>query len=129
MRKFGFFVLTLFVLLDGRAQMKSPDEFLGYELGSRYTPHHRIVDYFNHAAANMPQQMKLEKYGQTNEGRDLLIAIIASPENFPRLEEIRKNNLRLTGLIGDQAGQVNAPAIVWLSIMCMAMNPVHRKCR
>ena len=115
MRKFGFFVLTLFVLLDGRAQMKSPDAFLGYELGSRYTPHHRIVDYFNHAAANMPQQMKLEKYGQTNEGRDLLIAIIASPENFPRLEEIRKNNLRLTGLMGDQAGQVNAPAIVWLS--------------
>ena len=97
------------------AQLISPDEFLGYELGTKYTPHYKIVSYFNHAASAMPGQMKLEKYGKTNEGRDLLIAIVASAENFSRLEEIRKNNLRLTGLLNDKPGDVNAPAIVWLS--------------
>ena len=96
-------------------QLQSPDEFLGYELGARFTPHYKIVNYFNHAAAAMPGMMKLEKYGETSEGRPLLMACISSPANFSRLEDIRKNNLRLTGLLNDKPGDVSAPAIVWLS--------------
>src|SRR5438105_4028851 len=105
----------LFLCNTAIAQLQSPDEFLGYELGARFTPHYKIVNYFTHAAAAMPQAMKLEKYGETSEGRPLLMAFIASPANFSRLEEIRKNNLRLTGLLNDKPGDVNAPAIVWLS--------------
>ena len=64
----------------------------------------------------MPQVMKLEKYGETNEGRELLLAIISSSENMSRLEEIRKNNLRLTGLLKDNCrADLSAPVIVWLS--------------
>ena len=44
-----------------------------------------------------------------------MIAIIASPENLSNLEEIRKNNLRLTRLLKDKAGNATGPAIVWLS--------------
>ena len=97
------------------AQLKSPADFLGYELGQHFTPHYKIMNYFYHAAAVVPTKMKLERYGFTNEGRELLIAVIASPENFSHLEEIRKNNLRLTGLLDDRPGDINAPAIVWLS--------------
>ena len=39
--------------------------------------------------------VKLEQYGQTNEGRPLLLAFISSAENIANLENIRKNNLRL----------------------------------
>ena len=95
--------------------LKTPEQFLGYTLGEKFTPHYKIVQYFEQAAAAMPQMMKLEKYGETNEGRPLLLAIIASSENFANLEEIRKNNLRLTGLLKDKSGSINAPAIVWLS--------------
>ena len=28
------------------AQVKSPDEFLGYQLGTKWTPHFKIVNYF-----------------------------------------------------------------------------------
>ena len=109
-------VIVLSFLCDtAMAQLQSPDEFLGYELGTRFTPHYKIVSYFHKAEAAMPQMMKLEKYGETSEGRELLIACITSPTNFLRLEEIRKNNLRLTGLLNDRAGDVNGPAIVWLS--------------
>ncbi len=108
-------VVFLFLCHTAAAQLQSPDEFLGYELGAKFTPHSKIVSYFNHAAASMPQMMKLEKYGETNEGRPLLLAYISSPENFSRLEEIRKNNLRLTGLLSDKPGDINGPAIVWLS--------------
>ncbi len=55
--------LLAVLLLTGTtaiAQVKSPGEFLGYPLGSKFTPHYRIVNYFNQAAAAMPQVMKLE---------------------------------------------------------------------
>ena len=96
----------------------SPEAFLGYSLGSHFTPHYKIANYFSQVAQAMPGQVKLEQYGQTYEGRPLLIAIIASPENFPRLDAIRLNNLRLAGQspAGDKtAPDENAPAIVWLS--------------
>jgi len=115
MRKIFLFTLSLFFISVAFTQLKSPDEFLGYELGTKFTPHYKIVNYFTAAIAAMPQMAKLEKYGETNEGRPLLLAIIASPENFSKIEEIRKNNLRLTGLLNDKPADVNAPAIVWLS--------------
>ena len=93
----------------------TPDAFLGYKLGSRFTVHSRIVNYFEAAAAAHSDQIKLEKYGETNEGRPLLTAVIASKENMKRIEDIRKNNLRLTGLLKDAPGDVSAPVIVWLS--------------
>ena len=61
--------------------------------------------------------MKLERYGETNEGRPLLAAVISTAENIRNLEQIRQNNLRLANLSIDKMAAVeeNAPAIVWLS--------------
>ena len=108
-------VFLLLTSLFSQAQLKSPDDFLGYPLGSKFTPHYKIVNYFNYMSTAAVSQMKLQQYGETNEGRPLLLAFIASAENFPRLEEIRKNNLRLTGLLTDKPADASAPAIVWLS--------------
>lgn len=107
--------LFLFAFSVVGQQFKSPDEFLGYPLGEQFTPHHKIVSYFQQAAAAMPAMMKLEQYGSTGEGRPLLLAFVASAQNLARLEDIRKNNLRLTGMLNDQPADMNAPAIVWLS--------------
>lgn len=115
MRVTLIFLGLLFISGQLTAQLKSPDEFLGYGLGTRFTPHYRIVNYFNQTASVMPQVMKLEKYGETNEGRELLLAIVSSAENMTRLDEIRKNNLRLTGILKDKPADVNAPVVVWLS--------------
>jgi len=107
--------ILLFISNSLFAQLKSPDEFLGYSLGSKFTPHYKIVNYFNQAAAAIPQMMKLEKYGETNEGRELLLAVVSTPENMTRIEEIRKNNLRLTGILKDKPADAGSPVIVWLS--------------
>ncbi len=103
--------------LAGSAQVKSPDDFLGYKIGSRYTPHWKIVNYFNHVANNASALMKLQQYGETNEGRPLLLAFVSAAENISNLEQIRINNLRLANLARDRAAAIedNAPAIVWLS--------------
>lgn len=95
--------------------LRSPKDFLGYEIGEQFTTHHKIAAYFEHAAAVSPRQMKLQQYGKTYEGRPLLVAVISSPENISRIEEIRLNSLRLTGQITDKPGDVNQPAVVWLS--------------
>lgn len=109
--------LTLYFLPGVNAQLKSPEEFLGYKIGSRYTPHWKIVGYFQQVAAAASSQVKLEQYGFTNEGRPLLLAFVASPENLNRLEQIRQNNLRLAQLANDNIPPMEegAPALVWLS--------------
>lgn len=115
MRKcFFLFWIMAICQLSVQAQLKSPDAFLGYKLGERFTPHYKLVQYFEHAAAAMPRQMKLETYGYTNEGRPLLLATVSSPSNLQRIDEIQRNSVSLTGLQSGSA-QVNSPVIVWLS--------------
>lgn len=92
----------------------SPASFLGYQVGQKFTPHHRIVGYFEALAKAAPRQSVLQQYGQTNEGRPLLLFTISSANNMANLENIRLNNLKLAGLESGTAN-TNAPAIVWLS--------------
>jgi hypothetical protein len=96
-------------------EISSPQIFLGYKLGSRFTPHYRVVEYFRYIA-QASKNVKLVQYGITNEGRPLLAMFIASDENIGRLEEIRKNNLRLAGIESTASPAItNMPVIVWLS--------------
>ena len=109
-------VFSLAFLISAKAQLKSPEEFLGYRIGTKFTPHWKVVNYFQHVAASLPSIVKLQQYGETNEGRPLLATFISSPENIQNLENIRKNNVRLANLSPDKmAPSENTPAIVWLS--------------
>ncbi|MEE9409255.1 MAG: M14 metallopeptidase family protein [Polaribacter sp.] len=92
--------------------IKSPSEFLGYEIGARFTRHHKVVDYFKYVS-NTLSNVKLEKYGETNENRPLYVSYVSSEENINNLENIRKENLSQTGIITDNSN--NKKAIVWLS--------------
>lgn len=109
--------LVLLLLAAGAfAQgLQSPEQYMGYKIGTRYTRHHKIVEYFRAVAQAKPEMVKLEKYGETNEGRELMLAFIASPENLQKLETIRNNNLGLAGLSSSKSATETAPAIVWLS--------------
>jgi len=95
-------------------QLKSPDEFLGYELGTRFTAHADVTGYFRHIAENA-KNVKLVNYGTTYEGRELIVAIITAADNLDRLEQIRQNNLKLSLAEGPEMKLTNQPAILWLS--------------
>lgn len=97
--------------------LQSPETFLGYTIGTQFTRHHKIVDYVKHVAATKKEMVHIEQYGTTYEGRELMLVFISSPENMQRLEEIRKNNLTLTGIEKSSANKntQNAPAIIWFS--------------
>ena len=107
-------ILLIFIFTAGilAAQTKSPSEFLGYELGERFTPHHKIVAYYEHVAENNTN-VRLQYYGETNELRPLLVAFVSSQVNIDNLETIRLDNLRRTGMIsGTPSTKI---PITWMS--------------
>ncbi len=114
---FRIFILTglFFIspLLAGAQNVLSPAEFLGYELGEHFTPHYKVMAYFDHVA-DQSKMVSARKYGDTYERRELKIYFVASEENHQRLDQIRMNNLRRTGLMEGEAS-ASEPAVVWLS--------------
>ena len=104
--------LCLLFLPASLLGQQSPADFLGYEPGERFTPQHRVSDYFQHLAEEF-DHVKLTIYGETYEHRPLMSVVVSSPANMARLEEIRVNNLRLAGL-ADGEPEAEQPAIVWL---------------
>jgi hypothetical protein len=107
-------VLCAHVWAAGQSRLLSPDEFLPHKLGTQFTPHHLLVDYFEHVAANS-ELVKIQTFGSTPEDRPQIIAIIASRRNQNRLEDIRLNNLRMAGMAANAPKLQDPPAIVWLS--------------
>ena len=112
--RFIFFCFGIFSLITITcfSQVKSPDNFLGYKLGDRFTNHHKVVEYFQHIAKTN-DNVKLIQYGETYEKRPLYLTFITSPKNFSKLEELRLSHLRTAGVIEGKAGE-DIP-IVWLS--------------
>ena len=78
------------------AQIPTPDEYLGYKLGDRFTSYSRILDYFNELARKSPL-ITVQQFGETYEHRPLVLAVITSPKNRAALNSTEK------------------PAVAWLA--------------
>ena len=101
------------------ARIPRPDAFLGYPLGARFTSWDRMIEYIDAVAAVSPR-VKVTEYGRTAEGRPLRLVALATPENLARLDEIRRDHLRLAEPAGVPEGErerlvQKLPAIVWLA--------------
>src|SRR5260370_36206425 len=75
-------------------QVPTPDEYLGYKLGDRFTPYARILDYFNELARKSPL-ITIQQFGETYEHRPLVLAVITSPKNRAALDSLRQNVVAL----------------------------------
>lgn len=115
MRQILFIIFTvLTVPFNANTQIiKSPEEFLGYQLGSQFTYHYKAVDYFRYVADISPVA-EYREYGTTYEGRPLGVCIVSSKENLANLEEFRRNNLIKTGLHTGTFTGKQVP-IIWLA--------------
>lgn len=93
----------------------TPEEFLGYGIGARFTPHHRILEYFNELTRRSPL-ITMRQIGETYEHRPLVLATITSAKNHAALETIRRNAIALANGEGDVDAIVrDMPVIVWLA--------------
>ncbi|MEL6560610.1 MAG: M14 family zinc carboxypeptidase [Bacteroidota bacterium] len=112
MKKYLLLLSLVLVVSAANAQVVSPAEFFGYEIGERFTKYHRVVDYFTKLSDDS-DQVKLMEYGKTKEGRPLILAFISSAENINNLEEIRKSNLKRARVLdGNAEGNTG---VVWMS--------------
>lgn len=103
-------MLLISLITTAQQVLQSPSEFLGYELGTQFTRHHEVVDYFKHLSVSRPEQVVLKEYGKTYERRPLFIAYFSTADNIKSLEKIRQAHLKSV------AGENNSEkAIVWLS--------------
>ncbi|MBV9494617.1 MAG: zinc carboxypeptidase, partial [Acidobacteria bacterium] len=98
-------------------QVPTPEEYLGYQLGERFTTWDRILGYFE----ELPKHSNLitvQRFGQTYEGRPLAMAVITSPKNRAALDTIRRDVASLANGEVEPARAAelakNTPAIVWL---------------
>jgi hypothetical protein len=103
---------TIFSVLKSQA-LKSPDEFLGYKLGTQFTFQYKAIEYFKYIADNSPRAV-FREYGKTYEGRQLGVCIISSEENLAKLEQYRKNNLIKAGLLKGEFTGKQIP-FIWLA--------------
>lgn len=102
----------------------SPVDVLGYPLGSNFTRYHQVRDYL-HRLSEASERVQWLQYGETYEGRPLHLAVISSPSNLARLEEIRRGLQQLAnptdGGLGSLGGSeqrrltAKLPAVVWLA--------------
>jgi len=107
-------LLLTFILLTSNLgigqTLLTPSEFLGYALGSEFTRHHQVVEYYQYLAKNASDRVKLIEYGKTNERRPLILAYVSNSENINNLESIRTEHIKNTTADG-----LPTKAIVWLS--------------
>lgn len=92
-----------------------PEAVFGHRIGDSHTRPDQIVRYFE-AVAAAGNRVIVERHGSTYEARPLLHAIVTSPENQQRLEQLREANLRLAAdpkAVPD-ASLDHMPVVVWM---------------
>lgn len=111
-------------------QLKTPEQFLGFAIGSRHLRHDQVVSYLQYleSASN---RVRLLDYGKTHGGRPLMTCLLSAPENIRDLDSIRKKRPRLASgksesnsseqllvmfmgycVHGDEASAINAVPLV-----------------
>ena len=93
---------------DGRfdSMIPSPEEYLGYSIGTLHTRHDAIVGYMRELA-RISDRAVLDTIGETYEHRQLVVLKVTSPENHKNLESIRQEHLKLVDPTVDN-GDLNA---------------------
>src|SRR5437763_8065162 len=111
-------VFLLLLATAAFAQSPTPEQFLGYKLGDRFTQWPRIVEYFD-ALAKSSSLITVQQFGETYEHRPLILAVITSPKNRAQLEAVRANVVSLANgsVSAERAAEIakSNPAVAWLA--------------
>lgn len=99
------------------AQVPSFADVSGHGFGERVTQHHEMVGYLRALEEASPRVTVLSQ-GRSWEERELIVAVVTSPENHARLDGIRRTAQRLAdprATSPAEAGDLmeSQPVIVW----------------
>ena len=91
----------------------TPEQFLGYPIGSRYTRHDRLVDYFRELA-RVSDKVSVKEIGRSYEDRPLIAVVVTSAQNQGNLESLRAAHARLVDPRATAADPARVPVVVGL---------------
>ena len=92
-------------------KIQSPEEFLGYEIGFEHTRHDLIISYLNYLS-NSSKKAEIIKYGESHEGRDLIMLTVSSTNNLSNLDKIKQEHLKYTVPKSNLEVNKNLPVII-----------------
>ena len=92
----------------------TPEQFLGYPVGSHFTRYDRIVDYLKELD-RLSDKVSLVPIGKTYEERPQVIAVFTSTANQRNLEQIRQQHLQLADPKAPAPDYGKLPVIVHLA--------------
>jgi len=94
MTRFVFLVFLFFSF--GFFGQKTPSilELLGHEVGDEFSRHHQVCTFYERLHVAFPEETVLLKYGETNEGRDLILFFIGSKALISNLNELQVKHLK-----------------------------------
>jgi hypothetical protein len=92
-----------------------PETVIGHVVGTRHTRSHLVEEYYRTVAA-ASNRVVVNQHGATYEGRRLVHAVVTSPGNHARLEEIRRDNYLLSDTPNEVTDEMIAemPGIIHL---------------
>ena len=101
------------------AAIATPDSMLGFPLGERPAHHAQVVACWR-KWAEQSKRVKLETYGRTHEGHELLCGVVGSEQSIARLEDVLARVAKLadprTLSVAEQDALVrDTPAIAWIA--------------
>ncbi len=91
----------------------TPEQFLGYPIGSHYTRHDRIADYLRELA-RLSDRVHVDEIGRSYEERPLLTVLITSPANHARREQLRTAHATLADPDAPAVDPAQVPVVVGL---------------
>ena len=92
----------------------SPQQFLGFEIGSRPIRHDELLRYFAYLA-EATGRADLARYGETPGGRDLVTLTVSDPQHLANLDAIRERRRRIAVEPAANAGPIaETPAAAWM---------------
>jgi hypothetical protein len=97
------------------AGVPTPEQVIGHRVGTRHTRSDQLVEFFR-AVAAASDRVTFGTHGSSYGGRPLVHAVVTSPANHARLEQIREANLRLSetpAAVAD-AALAGMPSVVYM---------------
>lgn len=98
---------------DFDERIPTPQQFLGYEIGTHYTRHDQLVAYFRELD-RLSDRISVREIGKSYEERPLIVATVTSAANHARLEQIRSEHVSLIDPV-QPLPPATAPVVVFLA--------------
>ena len=125
MKKHLLFITLVFFLLSNiniAQTLKSPEEFLGYKVGTDYkiADYETIQKYFKHLAENS-EMIVYQEIGKTVQNRNMFMVILSSEENIKNLDKYQDIVKQLSDprkISDDQAKQFSKDGKVVVLVTC-----------